>query len=48
MLLCALCACSSSSDEKDMTLPEILPADGYISPTNCQQFQRGTDRKSVV
>ena len=42
MLLCALCACSSSSDEKDMTLPEILPADGYISPTNCQQFQRGT------
>ncbi|MCR5519167.1 MAG: DUF4625 domain-containing protein [Bacteroidales bacterium] len=41
-LLCALCACSSSSGEKDLVPPEILPVEEYISPTNCQEYPLGT------
>jgi len=41
ILLCALCACSSSTEEKDLTPPEILPVGDYASPLNCQEFPRG-------
>ena len=43
LLLCALCACSSSSDEraKDMTMPQIT-ANGILpEPDNCQAFPLG-------
>jgi len=41
-LLCALCACSGPSQEKDMTLPEILAVGEYASPSNCQEFKKGS------
>ena len=41
MLLCALCACGSSSKEQDKVPPEIIPIGDYASPRNCQVFQRG-------
>lgn len=43
MLLCALCACSSSDDDepKDMTYPVINTMDIVAVPTDCQVFQRG-------
>lgn len=41
LLLCALCACGSTSKEQDKVPPEILPHGDYASPLNCQQFQRG-------
>ena len=39
ILLCALCACSSSED--DMTYPEISGKDIVAVPTDCQVFKRG-------
>lgn len=43
MLLCALCACSSSDDDetKDMTYPEIVTAGIVAVPTECQVYKRG-------
>lgn len=41
MLLCALCACSSSPS-KDLVPPSILPVEDRSCPLNCQQFVRGT------
>lgn len=43
LLLCALCACSSSSEDraKDMTMPQIK-TDGILpEPDNCQAFLLG-------
>ena len=41
ILLCALCACSSSDDdEKDMTKPEILSLD-TACPLECDTYHRG-------
>ena len=39
ILLCALCACSSSED--DMTYPEISGKDIVAVPTDCQVFKCG-------
>ena len=43
MLLCALCACSSSDDteSKDMTYPEISDQGIVAVPIDCQVFKRG-------
>lgn len=41
LLLCALGACSSPSQEKDMTPPEILPIPEQTSPVNCATYHRG-------
>jgi len=41
LLLCALCACSSPTQDKDLVPPEILPIGDYASPLNCQEFPRG-------
>ena len=43
LLLCALCACSSSSDDrsKDMTMPEISGKGIIPTPENCQAFGLG-------
>lgn len=41
VLLCALCACSSPSQNLDKVPPEILPIDDYCSPRNCQEYPRG-------
>ena len=41
LLLCALGACSSPSQEKDMTPPEILPIPEQTSPVNCDTYHRG-------
>lgn len=41
MLLCALCACGSTSKEQDKVPPEIVPIGDYASPRNCQEFARG-------
>ena len=41
LLLCALCACSSPSGEKDLVPPEIFPGGEFTSPLNCQEFPRG-------
>ena len=43
LLLCALCACSSSSDDrsKDMTMPEISDKGIIPTPENCQAFGLG-------
>ncbi len=43
ILLCALCACSSSDDEdvKDMTYPEISGVGITANPTDCQVYHRG-------
>jgi hypothetical protein len=40
-LLCALCACSSSDDEKDMTYPVINTIDIVAIPTDCDVFKPG-------
>jgi len=45
MLLCALCACSSSDDDeqRDMTQPQISSSGGVVPcPLDCQQFRRGS------
>ena len=41
LLLCALCACGSTSKEQDKVPPEIVPIGDYASPRNCQEFARG-------
>jgi len=44
MLLCALCACSSSNDDessKDMTYPEITDQGITANPIDCQTYKRG-------
>ena len=41
LLLCALGACSSPSQDKDMTPPEILPIPEQTSPVNCDTYHRG-------
>ncbi len=43
LLLCALCACSSSSDDKakDMTMPQITAQGILPEPDNCQAFLPG-------
>ncbi len=43
LMLCALCACSSSDDEdaKDMTAPVISDQGITANPTDCQVYQRG-------
>ncbi len=41
LLLCALCACSSPSSEKERVPPEIFPGGEFTSPLNCQEFPRG-------
>ena len=40
-LLCALGACSSSDDEKDMQPPVITDQDITANPIDCQLYQRG-------
>ena len=40
-LLCALSACSSSDDEKDMQPPVITDQDITANPIDCQVYQRG-------
>lgn len=41
LLLCALCACSGPSGDKDLVPPEIFPSGEVTSPLNCQEFPRG-------
>ncbi len=43
LLLCALCACSSSSDDKakDMTMPQITAQGILPEPDNCQAYFLG-------
>ena len=42
LLLCALCACSSSDKTEDMLLPEITADGEQTCPVDCQQFKRGS------
>ena len=42
ILLCALCACSSSDKTEDMVLPEIKADGAETCPVDCQQFKRGS------
>lgn len=43
LLICALCACSSSDDDsvKDMTYPVISEAGITANPADCQVYRRG-------
>ncbi len=41
-LLCALCACSSSDDDKRDQTPPTISGQGIVAvPTDCQVFNRG-------
>jgi len=40
ILLCALCACSSSDEEKDMTKPEVVESD-TACPLECDTYHKG-------